>query len=609
MEAGGLTQYLTRVQGMSKNIEDKLQALIASFMWNGNKSAVSPDWLQQPIDNGGKKLLDIEARNEAIDIMRVKTYLRGDAHRPRWTKIADKLIARATPKTENAMNEDLKTNMYLQTWHPMLSKRRSPLPEPLRKMLITAKKYNVTIDPPAISKELRRRMPIWHHKGKAAGKKAIRETQYTRCHRATHQVQTAGQMADYATTQHPPDHRDRRDCNCEVCVPLRARGCQYPAACMKAGRRILDNLAPRWDPRGRDLEPEDILDEPANGEITISRKLTTGPDIWNEIRIFGEERHVQDDPAIPAAGMANGETLVYISTHVETSKTDIPKLVTGLWYPDEPDNNTAIEILEQGTNTMAGDAAAILHALQRSPPMSHLRLKVLSKQLKKILTMDRATHENRGWLDLQYGKTLAAILSLIRSRPTPVTIEVVEKTNRHIQDAKALADDTDEATRVANAPAIQGDANFTQTGAKLACMTQSSLYKGIRLAKQPPGRRRSTQENMEATQEGVATISDRYPTPGEVWTSLRRKEFDKKTRTFLWKAMHEAYKCGKYWNHIPNYEHRGHCETCGTTDSIEHALTQCRASGQEEIWRLTKLLWQKRGLRWKRPTLGMILGC
>ncbi|PPR06684.1 hypothetical protein CVT26_001071 [Gymnopilus dilepis] len=378
---------------------------------------------------------------------------------------------------------------------------------------------------------------------------------------------------------------------------------------MRTGRRILDNLAPRWDPRGGDVEPLAVLDEPANGEETISRQLITGPDIWREIRVFGSERHTQDNPAIPTTNIVEDEMVVYISTHVETSKTDIPRLATGLWYPTKLENNTAIEILEQGTNTTAGDAAAILHALQHSPPTCRLRLKILSKQLKKILTSDRTTHENRGWLELQYGETIIAILSLIRSRPTPVTIETVEKTHQHIQHAKALANEVDEATRVANAPAIQGAADFIQTGAKLECMTQSSLYKGIRLSKDPPRQRRSTQDNMEATQRGVATISDYYPTPGEVWASLRRKEFDKKTRTFLWKAMHEAYKCGKYWNHIPNYEHRGHCATCNTTDTIEHALTQCRASGQEEIWRLTRQLWRKRGLRWKKPTLGMILGC
>ncbi|PPR01275.1 hypothetical protein CVT26_015296, partial [Gymnopilus dilepis] len=301
----------------------------------------------------------------------------------------------------------------------------------------------------------------------------------------------------------------------------------------------------------------------------------TGPDIWREIRVFGSERHTQDNPAIPTTNIVEDEMVVYISTHVETSKIDIPRLATGLRYPTKLENNTAIEILEQGTNTTAGDTAAILHALQHSPPTCRLRLKILSKQLKKILTSDWTTHENRGWLELQYGETIIAILSLIRSRPTPVTIETVEKTHQHIQHAKALAN---------------------ETGAKLECMTQSSLYKGIQLSKDPPRQRRSTQDNMEATQRGVATISDYYPTPGEVWASLRRKEFDKRQGHSCGK-----YKCGKYWNHIPNYEHRGHCAICNTTDTIEHALTQCRASGQEEIWRLTRQLWRKRGLRWKKP--------
>ena len=73
MEVGGLTQYLTRVQGMSTNIEDNIQNLINSFMWNGNKSAVSQDWLQQVWLPYNAKLV-----NAIVEVLQPQNYWQTD---------------------------------------------------------------------------------------------------------------------------------------------------------------------------------------------------------------------------------------------------------------------------------------------------------------------------------------------------------------------------------------------------------------------------------------------------------------------------------------------------------------------------------------------------
>jgi hypothetical protein len=57
-------------------------------------------------------------------------------------------------------------------------------------------------------------------------------------------------------------------------------------------------------------------------------------------------------------------------------------------------------------------------------------------------------------------------------------------------------------------------------------------------------------------------------------TSLKSKDFPCRIRAFLWKTMHGAYKCGKYWANIPTCEHRGICHACeGVEESMEHILT------------------------------------
>ena len=54
--------------------------------------------------------------------------------------------------------------------------------------------------------------------------------------------------------------------------------------------------------------------------------------------------------------------------------------------------------------------------------------------------------------------------------------------------------------------------------------------------------------------------------------------------------MHEQYKVGDYWDHMPEYEQQTRCQHCQTTESVEHILPECCASGQEMIWDLAKKL-------------------
>lgn len=67
---GGHTQFLTKAQGMPAKIEKGFTKMIQDFMWEEDSSPqIALDALQRPIEEGGLNLLDLEARNEAIEIM------------------------------------------------------------------------------------------------------------------------------------------------------------------------------------------------------------------------------------------------------------------------------------------------------------------------------------------------------------------------------------------------------------------------------------------------------------------------------------------------------------------------------------------------------------
>ncbi|KAF9552435.1 hypothetical protein CPC08DRAFT_698610, partial [Agrocybe pediades] len=158
---GGLTQYLTRVQGMSKEVEEKIIKKIRTFMWDGKSAMVSLEVMYGDIADGGKRLLDLKSRNEAIELIKLRTYLNEPKKRPRWASIADELIAR-TSALSQGVSDELKVNTFLQSWTAYTT-ARSALPAGLRKMLSVAAKHNVTIDPPLVAKEVRRAMPAWYH--------------------------------------------------------------------------------------------------------------------------------------------------------------------------------------------------------------------------------------------------------------------------------------------------------------------------------------------------------------------------------------------------------------------------------------------------------------
>jgi hypothetical protein len=98
------------------------------FLWEDNsKPRVALDILQLPTESEGLNLLDIKARNEAIDIMWLKDYLKLTPEQPEWALITDLIIdaavlARTCKKA--------RMNAFLQTWDtPMRGPRASLHPQ------------------------------------------------------------------------------------------------------------------------------------------------------------------------------------------------------------------------------------------------------------------------------------------------------------------------------------------------------------------------------------------------------------------------------------------------------------------------------------------------
>ncbi|KAI0094525.1 hypothetical protein BDY19DRAFT_881003, partial [Irpex rosettiformis] len=163
MIVAGMTQYLTKVQGMPKTIELQLKTIIRDFMWDKVKiPPINLETLQQPLQKGGLKLIDLTARNEAIEIAWLATYLRRDDERPTWTYLADYLISRSVIVNDRHIPIDMRINAFTQTWKTS-THHTSTLPECLKRMLKTAIKYNANFTAIKLSHKMQRNLPIWLH--------------------------------------------------------------------------------------------------------------------------------------------------------------------------------------------------------------------------------------------------------------------------------------------------------------------------------------------------------------------------------------------------------------------------------------------------------------
>ncbi|KAG2335301.1 hypothetical protein BDR05DRAFT_837851, partial [Suillus weaverae] len=86
-------QFLTKAQGMPKSIESALIKMIRNFIWNDARtSSINLEQMYKKKEEGGINPLDIKSRNEAIEIIWVKSYLDLSKSRPTWALLMDLIL-------------------------------------------------------------------------------------------------------------------------------------------------------------------------------------------------------------------------------------------------------------------------------------------------------------------------------------------------------------------------------------------------------------------------------------------------------------------------------------------------------------------------------------
>ena len=430
MQVAGVTQYLTKVQGMPRDIEVELNKQIRKFMWNYESTdTVNQAQMYAPHERGGKKLLDIETRNKAIHLTWLKAYLNLGPDRATWTFFADAIIGTDIPKTHSIDNDPESRIMpILQTWET--KSRGSSLPEDLKQMLKLAKEYNVRVTATNPSKEAREDLPLWYHIHSDKSARKLYKTKTAKCLRKKHNIKRVKdtlRILERVNETHEP----KNNCTCTTCKTMRREPqCTHPHDCIKLAASLLNKILPKWDPRNKnETSPEGrppLNFELEEDEIIVSKESPT-TNLRDAIKIFSDTIPPPNAPTQPVTTdtRTNVQETITIFTDGACINNGHENAAagSGIWYGDNDTRNTSARVAHTNQSNQTGELMAILIAVRDNPPESNLRIISDSKYAIDGLTKHAGKWESQNWSGNQNGDFFKCITAWIRTRTGTTTLK------------------------------------------------------------------------------------------------------------------------------------------------------------------------------------------
>ncbi|CAK5272653.1 unnamed protein product, partial [Mycena citricolor] len=603
---GSMTQYLTMVNGMPAAVTKHLLQAQREFIWGGAKSSpVQRATLSQPTRQGGKNLLDLEARNDALTILKLQSFLDLDpTTRADWGYFADSRLEKASTRASKMDNESF-DNMFLQTWTP----NRKLLTTELREMLRIAKRYNLSFAPVQPTQTLLQQMPLFHHTGEDPTQTQRNNTPRCRCLRRNHGVSDILSAMPVAERLRNKDHRESTKCDCPQCKSDReSLGCRNPDACARAVPSRLAQLGIRWIPKDTGSLPQRATEgERDNRTKQLSLPPTASKTDGFRICVKSTP-HPSSLPPFRQRSASNQETM-FIATHKDPKS---PRLGIAVWFgPEDPRNTNFLAPEELGHTRTTGENLAMLTGLKRIHRITNVKIIVEDDTYIQEISPKLSGWEDAGWINVPDKDILRPLTAEIRGRTGQTTFGMPGK---HSAEETLLSQTTTAAKQaaLANTPPLPRLLATTRPdllseGVKLATLTQRTAYATIRAQKETAVRP-ATRRNVEEVSREYTRGTQAGPTADQVWASIRSRDFSRQVRNFLWKAMHEAHRIGTFWKHIPDCTDRGTCTSCGVTEDLRHILLECQCAGQEQVWKLAEKLWSATGQPWVTPTFGGLLG-
>ena len=620
---GGHTQFLAKAQGMLSHIEEALSNTISRFIWDrGTKPRIAMTTLQRPIHKGGLNILDIKSRNEAIEIIWLKTYLNFSLSCQKWATVIDHIILAAAPPKSL---EEARENLFLQTWSaPLKGPRAKRLNDNIRRMLKTAQKYKVNLTAIRMTPHLLAQLPAWYHL--SAEPKPI-ASHAAKCLLQKHSVsKVVDLIKTSARLRHPnqyPTHRKNKNCTCQECEEGRNLGCRNPHKCARGAIERLDLIHPKYNPTKQD--PQDRLSltrtrkmrneraRETNGEITFDPLITCKESLAECFHIF--TKPTRDPTHLTRRYKHRGPTpqceeiTVYTDGACIDNGKKNARCGSSIWFAQDNPRNRALQIPGLAQPNQVGELAAVIAALELVPLYQPIKIHTNSKYIIDGLTTHLESWENDGWINIKNAELFRKAAHLMRHRSAKTTMQWIKghDGNPGNEASDALAKQGANK-RLPDPLNLKIPEEYDIQGARLPTLTQATAYKGI-LERKQHELQNSTKKNLQLTRMAIKRITGELETNTAIWKDTRKKTIRPIVQQFLYKMIHETHMIGKYWSHINGYEDRESCKSCHETESMSHILTQCKERSTQTVWHLARALWPHRNIAWPQITLGTILGC
>ena len=579
MIAGGKTQFLTRAQGMPESIQTEIRKAITEFVWGKERATMCIENMARNPEQGGRKIMDIMKRNEAIDLMWIKQYLNMGSSRPKWAFMMDEIFRMERPKQAKETHQMIENwNPLTQNWKPKA--RSANIPKRIQGAMRLARKHGVELEALEPTDETRREMPVWLHRKASKEAARIYTTDGAKCLKSKHRTHYIRQLVEL-TENVSDEHRGTNFCTCNSCKRASDLGCTHPQRCLETARMLLNALAPKWRPESRQNREREVPNPPAPARegdsgttVNTTREVT---DLKHSIRIFTEQTNLLSATTLPTVGdetQIATEMIVYTDGSCINNGTDEAKAGSGIWYGTHDPRNAAVRVPGKNQSNQIGELLAILHAIKSAPGNQPLRIRSDSRFAIDGLTMYASDWEKKDWIGVKHGQLFKCTTAWMRARTANTVLQWVK--------GHAGIEGNEGADRLA-AEGVQRDpeqdeidlripADTMATGARLARTSQSLIYH--HLTNEGSMTRAVTQRSVEKAKEAIKEIFGVAPTEEAIWKSMRHKDITKKIRDFLWKHAHGIYRLGSFWNHIPGCEDRAECPLCKKYDTFGHEPLQ-----------------------------------
>ncbi|KNZ79165.1 Ribonuclease H1 [Termitomyces sp. J132] len=409
---------------MPKKIEEQLTKMVRDFVWGeGTTPTIGLSTLHLCHERGGKKILNIKLRNEAIELMKVKRYLKLDHSRPTWAIVADRLIGLNIAKKWKASDSTSFQNTFLQYLDVDARSKEDGIPPSLRRMFKTAGKYGVCFQPLMLSQNLQGKMPFWFHLEMKNTKYLQLNSPTAHCLKVNHKVATVDDAEELERKTDPTintQHKGRQNCACVSCRAERQRGCENPNKCGIFTRDMLNKLGLQWNPKRPEM-PRHITERDReidgrerslifNPEIMIKENLGEG------FRLFTKEQeYSRTDNEDYTRRTLNNPTRVVVYTDGSCQKNRSVEAVAGAgaWFRPGDHRNLALRLpptIEHSNN--AEEAYAVLAAIQKVPWDASLHIISDSQLVIDSLTKNLKEREDNGWIGSTNKELMKCLVAL-----------------------------------------------------------------------------------------------------------------------------------------------------------------------------------------------------